>query len=71
MLFQIRVESHNNFRAHCVIRTLAGGGAITDDVLKFRKVMEFQSLCICYSYNYLIIAEKRLSIKKVVKNLRN
>ena len=49
-----------------------GGGGITDDVLKFRKVMEFQSLCICYSYNYLLIAEKRLFInKKVVKNLRN
>ena len=41
--------------------TLAGGGAIINDVLKFRKVLEFENSCIviCFSYVYLIIDEKR------------
>ena len=34
-----------------------GGGAITDDVLKFRKDIEFESSCTvtCFSHIYLII----------------
>ena len=41
--------------------TLAGGGAITNDVIKFRKVIEFENFCIviCFSYIYLIIDGKR------------
>ena len=52
---------------------LAGGRAITNDILKFRKVIEFESLCIViyFSYIYIIINGKISSIKQVVKNLRN
>ena len=52
----------------CVIMTLAGEdgggggveGTISNDVLKFRKVIEFESLCVvvCFSYIYLIIDGK-------------
>ena len=48
--------------------------AITNDFLKFRKVIEFEQSCIviCYSYVYLIIDEEYyLLIKKFAKNLRN
>ena len=48
--------------------------AINKDVLKFSKVIDFEILCsaICFSYIYLIINKKdHLSIKKVVKNIRN
>ena len=55
--------------------TLAGGGGwgmgpINNKVLKFRKIIEFESLCIviCFSYIYLIIAGKdHLSIKDKMK----
>ena len=38
-------------------------GAITNDVLKFRKVIEFESLCIVifFSYIYLICNENQLT----------
>ena len=54
-------ESHIDFRTQCVIIKLAGVGTITNDVLKFRKVMEFESSCIeiCFCYIYLIIDGKR------------
>ena len=50
--------------------TLTGGGAIANDVLKFRKVIEFESSCIeiCFSYIYLIIDRKRLSINKIISH---
>ena len=51
-----------------------GMGAITNDVLKVRKAIKFESSCIaiCFSYVYLIIDGKiYFSIKKVVKNLSN
>ena len=51
---------------------VSGWVAITNDDLKFRKNIEFESLCIviCFSYIYLIIMEKvHLSIKQVLKNL--
>ena len=51
-----------------------GGGAITNEVLKFRKVVEFESvsIVICFSYIYQIIDEKdHLSIEKVIKNLQS
>ena len=39
-----RGDLHIAFCTQCVITTLEGGEeAITDDVLKFRKPMEFQS----------------------------
>ena len=55
--------------------TLAGGGGwgmgtINNEVLKFRKIIEFESSCIviCFSYIYLIIAGKEhLSIKDKMK----
>ena len=55
---------------------MRGGGAVTNDVSKFRKVIEFKSSClvICdlFLLYYLIVDEKNnLSIKKVVQNLRN
>ena len=58
-------ESYIDFRAQCVIMMLAGEGgwgvAITNDFLKFRKVIEFESSCIliCVSYIYLIIDPKK------------
>ena len=63
----IKSESHIYFFTQCVIMTLSGGGggeggeAITNNVLKFRKVIEFESSCIasCFSYVYLIIDGKR------------
>ena len=57
-------ESHIDFRKQFIM-TLAvggkGGGTITNDVLKFRKVIEFESSCIVisFSYIYLIIDLKR------------
>ena len=50
--------------------TLTGGGAITNDVLKFRKVIEFEISCIeiSFSYIYLIIDRKRLSINKIISH---
>ena len=38
-----------------------GGGTITNDVLKFSKVIEFESSCvvICFSYIYLIVDRRR------------
>ena len=54
--FDLRGESHINFRTRCVIMTLAGRCTITNDVLKFGKVIEFESSCIaiCFSYIYRI-----------------
>ena len=61
-----RAESHIDFRTQCVIMTLVGWGAITNDVLKFIKVIEFESSCIiiCFSYIYLIIDGKRSFINQ-------
>ena len=39
----IRGVSHIDSRTQCAIMTLAGGGIIANDVLKMRKVIEFQS----------------------------
>ena len=42
----LRGESHIDFCTQCVIITLEGGGGvkiITNDVLEFRKIIEFQS----------------------------
>ena len=38
-----------------------GWGAVTNDVFKFRKFIEFENSCIviCFPYNYLIIEGKR------------
>ena len=46
--------------------TLAGMGAITNDVLRFRKVIEFESssTIICFHYIYLIIDGKRSFINQ-------
>ena len=49
-----------------------GRGTITNDTLKFSKVVEFESSCIeiCFSYIYLIIDEKdNLSIKESTKKI--
>ena len=49
-----------------------GRGAVTNDILKFKKLIEFQSshIVIFFSYIYLIIDGKNpLSIKNVVKDL--
>ena len=71
----LRVESHIDFRKKFVAGEDRRGGVITNDVLKFRKAIEFASSCIivtCFSYIYQIIHGKdHLSIKKVLKNLRN
>ena len=47
------------------------GSATSNDVLKFRKIIEFESLCIViyFSNIYLIVDEKgHLSITKIVKS---
>ena len=36
-------ESHIYFRTQCVAMTLWGRGAISNDLLKFKKTIEFQS----------------------------
>ena len=48
------------------------GEAITNDIVKSREVIEFDSSCIVISFPcvYLII-DGKISIKKVVKHLRN
>ena len=38
-----RSELHIDFRTQCAIMTLAGGKFIANDVLKMRKIIEFQS----------------------------
>ena len=61
------MSSYIDFRMQCVIMTLAGGGwvwgggSITNDVLKFRKAIIFESSCIaiCFSYIFVIIDGKR------------
>ena len=53
-------ESHIDSRTQCVIMTLAGPrigegmgeGAIINDVLKFKKVIEFKNPCIVISFSY-------------------
>ena len=50
-----------------------GWGAITNDTLKFRKVIEFERSCIaiCFSYIYLIIDGKvNFSFKKADQKLK-
>ena len=47
---------------------LAGDGAIINVVLKFRKVIKFESSVEWFAF---VDEKSRLSIKKVVKNLRN
>ena len=49
MIKLLRGESHIDFRTQCVIMTLGGGGgevwggAITNEIVKFIKIIEFQS----------------------------
>ena len=40
----------------CVIMVLAGGVTITNDNLKFKKVMELESLCIVIRFRYIYLA---------------
>ena len=63
--------NHNQL-SYAICHNDAGGwGAITNDVLKFRKVIKFESsrIVLCFCYIYLINDRRRLSIKRVVKNL--
>ena len=48
LLSSVSVESHIDFRRQSVIIALKGGrwGVITNGALKFRKIIEFQSLLI-------------------------
>ena len=59
----LRGESYIDFDPHGWEEGWGGGRwvAMTNDVLKFRKVFEFESSCIviCFSYIYLIINGKR------------
>ena len=68
---QLKGES----RMQYVTMTFAGGGAITNDFLKIRKVIEFESSCIVillllYLCNHQW-KKDLLLIKTVVKNLRS
>ena len=49
-----RGESHIYFRTQRVIMTLAGWRTITNDVLKFRKIIEFQSLWIVMNCQWIV-----------------
>ena len=82
----IKGESHIDFRAQCVIMTLTGGGvgsgggeggvAITNDVLKFKKIIEFENLKVhvlqfaSLKFIWSSMEKDHLSIKKVVRKLR-
>ena len=77
-LGNFRGELHIDFRTECVTMTLTSGADITNDVLKFRKVIEFESSCIviCFSYIYLIVDGKRSFIsyesrKKLAKLIKS
>ena len=56
-ILTLKCVSHIYFCTQCAIMTLFVVRAIANDVLKFRKVIEFESLCIviCFSYIYLMI----------------
>ena len=54
-MFKVNGESHIDFCRQCVIIRLAVGGTITNDVLKFRKIIEFQSSCITISFSYVCV----------------
>ena len=65
-----RDEPYIHFCTQCIIITLAGWEAITDDVLQFKNIITFEGSCIaiCFPYIHLIINEKdNLSVKKVAK----
>ena len=49
-----------------------GQGGITDDVLKFRKVIKFESSCIvtCFSHVYLINQRWKKNIYQLRKQLK-
>ena len=64
----IRGQSHIDFRTQCVIMTLTGGGAITNDVLKFRKDIEFDSSCIVIHILFLYLPNRRWG--KIIYQLR-
>ena len=60
----LKGESHIDFHTQCVITTLAGGKkgeAIINDVLNFRKFIQFEKSCIVISFFhiYLIFDRKR------------
>ena len=61
----LRGGSHIDFCMQCIIMMLGGGEAITNDILKFRKLIEFQihkSLWTVKEFGIcLIIVEKRSS----------
>ena len=77
-LGSFRGELYIDFRTECVTMTLTSGAAITNDVLKFRKVIEFGSSCIViyFFYIYLIVDGKRSFIsyesrKKLAKLIKS
>ena len=77
-LGSFRGELYIDFRTECVTMTLTSGAAITNDILKFRKVIEFGSSCIviCFFYIYLIVDGKRSFIsyesrKKLAKLIKS
>ena len=66
----LRGESHIDSRTQCVIITVVGGtrerGVVANDVLKIRKVIEFEISCIamCFPYIYPIIDGERSFISE-------
>ena len=60
----LRGESHIDFCMQCIIMISWLGGTVTNDVLKFKKVIGFESSCIViyFSYIYVFIDGKRFII---------
>ena len=67
-VFSVRGESYIDSHGQCIIMTLVSGGAITNYVLKFRKVIEFESSCfvVYFFYIYPIIDGKRWKSGRVL-----
>ena len=54
-IWYLRAEPHIDFSMQYLIIALAGGVTITNDNLKFKKVMELESLCIVIRFPHIYL----------------
>ena len=54
-IWYLRAEPHIDFCMQYLIIALAGGVTITNDNLKFKKVMELESLCIVIRFPHIYL----------------
>ena len=69
-MWYLRGEPHIDFCMQCVIMALAGGVTITNDNLKFKKVMKLESLCIVIRFPYIYHLSSNHWCKKINYKLR-